>query len=128
LIAVSALIWLLYPVKVFLVTGMLDLKISVPAVAIITFTAYLVSMIPLLPGGLGSYEGTVVLMFAFFGIGPAEGLAVALISRLITFWIPLFWSAASAFYLAVYKPPARQNSTLQADDNRVKGLAALIRH
>ncbi len=127
LIAVSALIWLLYPLKVFLVTGMLDLNIGLPAVAIITFTAYLVSMVPVLPGGLGSYEGTMVLMFSFFGITPAEGLAVALISRLITFWIPLLWSALGALYLVIYKSPAETDSTTKAGDNRTKGLAALIR-
>ncbi len=127
LIAVSALIWLLYPLKVFLVTGMLDLSIGLPAVAIITFTAYLVSMVPLLPGGLGSYEGTMVLMFSFVGIAPAEGLAVALISRLITYWIPLLWSAMGAFYLVIYKPPAETNSPTEASDNRTKDLAALIR-
>ena len=127
LITVSTLIWLLYPLKVFLVTGMLDLNISLRAVAIITFTAYLVSMVPLLPGGLGSYEGTMVLMFSFFGIAPAEGLAAALISRLITFWIPLLWSALGALYLVVYKPPAETSSTTETGNNRAKGLAALMR-
>lgn len=128
LVAISTLIWLLYPVKVFLVTGMLDLELSFLAVTIITFTAYMVSMVPLLPGGLGSYEGSMVLMFSLLGIAPAEGLAVALISRLITFWIPLLWSVLGAFYLAFYKPPAGSSSSSERDKPQKSGIAALVRN
>ncbi len=127
LIAISALIWILYPVKVFLITGMMGLEVGFLAVIIVTFTAYLVSMVPLLPGGLGTFEGTMVLMLTGLGIAPAEGLTVALLSRFITFWIPLLWSALGAFYLAIWKPPAPGKRPVKAEDSAVKGIAALTR-
>jgi len=101
LFSISTLIWMLYPVKVYLVVNMLGLTTDLVTVTMVTFTAYLVSMAPLLPGGLGSFEGTMVLMFSLSGFTPAQGLAVALLSRLVTFWFPLLWSALAAAYLAL---------------------------
>ena len=54
------------------------------------FVAYLVSMLPLFSGGLGSFEGSMALLLLLGGITPAEGLAAALLSRVITYWFPLF--------------------------------------
>jgi len=101
LVGFSALIWVLYPLKVYLVAGMLGLEAGLVTVTIATFTAYLVSMVPLLPGGLGSFEGTMALMFTVSGLPPAEGLTVALLTRLITFWFPLLLSSIGAGYLAL---------------------------
>jgi len=67
LISLSTLVWLTYPVKVLLFARMLGLDIGLFSIAVITFTAYLISMVPLLPGGLGSYEATMALMFTLYG-------------------------------------------------------------
>ena len=101
LVVFSGLIWVLYPLKVYLVARMIGLEAGLVTVTIATFTAYLVSMVPLLPGGLGSFEGTMALMFTVSGLPPAEGLTVALLTRLITFWFPLLLSSISAGYLAL---------------------------
>ncbi len=100
LISISTAVWIAYPLKVYLVARMLELEIGFFPVAIITFTAYMVSMVPLLPGGLGSFEATMALMFSLNGFNPAEGLTVALLSRLVTYWFPLLLSAFAAAYLA----------------------------
>lgn len=100
LVALSTLVWLVYPIKTYLVARMLGLEIGILAIAVITFTAYLVSMVPLLPGGLGSFEATMALMFSLNGFSPAEGLTVALLARLVTYWVPLLLSAVAAAYLA----------------------------
>jgi len=101
LIIVSTLIWLLYPLKVYIVTYMLGFNIDIITVFIIAFTSYLVSLLPLLPGGLGLYEGSMLFMFSIAGYSPAEGLAVALLSRLIIYWFPLLLSAFATAYLAI---------------------------
>lgn len=93
LLFISFLVWGLYPVKVYLVTSMLGYEVAFGAVALATYTAYLVSMLPLFPGGLGTFEGTMALMLSLGGISPAEGLAAALLTRSITYWFPLFLSA-----------------------------------
>jgi len=105
LISISAIIWLAYPLKVYLVSNMLGLNAGFLIVAVITYTAYLVSMVPLLPGGLGSFEATMALMFSLNGFSPAEGLVVALLSRLITYWFPLLFSAFATAYLAYVDQP-----------------------
>ncbi len=103
LVGTATLVWFAYPVKTYLVAWMLGLEITLMQMAVVTFTAYLVSMVPLMPGGLGSFEATMALMFALIGYSPAEGLAVALITRLITYWFPLLLSAVAAAYLAMLR-------------------------
>ena len=100
LIIVSALIWGLYPVKIFIVCRMLSLEADLATAAMITFTAYMISMVPLLPGGLGSFEGSMALLFSLTGVPAVSGLSVALLSRLVTYWFPLILSAPAAAYIA----------------------------
>ncbi len=116
LIALSTLVWLAYPFKVYLVARMLGLETGLITIAVITFTAYLVSMVPLLPGGLGSFEATMALMFSLNGFSPAEGLTVALVTRLVTYWFPLLLSALAAAYLALVGTPG-----LKGEPGRVPG-------
>ncbi len=97
---VSLIIWVFYPVKVYLACTFLGLDVHPFIIGLATLFAYMVSMVPLLPGGLGTYEGTMALFFTLGGLTPAEGLAVALLSRLTTFWFPLLLSALSCIFLA----------------------------
>ncbi len=95
-LALSSIVWILYPVKVFLVVRMLSLEIGFADVAIATYVAYLVSMLPLFPGGLGSFEATMALLLSSAGVSFSQGLAVALLARLVTFWLPLVLSVIAA--------------------------------
>lgn len=98
LLLISLLVWGTYPLKVYMITSMLGLEVDLVTVAIATYTAYLVSMVPLFPGGLGAYEGSMVFMLALSGIAPVKGLAVVLLSRFITYWFPLLLSGGSTIY------------------------------
>jgi len=87
---VSVLIWLGYPLKVHLLAVWgLDLPLSFSVTAAVVLAAYLAGLVPLLPGGLGAFEAVMAGGFAAAGLEPAEGLALALASRMVTFWIPL---------------------------------------
>ncbi len=101
LILISIFIWGLYPLKVYLVVTMLGFGLDIFTIAIVSFSAYLVSLLPLSPGGLGLFEGSMVFMFALVGISPPQGLAIALLSRLVIYWFPLLISAISASILAM---------------------------
>ena len=117
LMSLSFVIWSLYPVKVFIAAAALGLNLEALTAPIATYFAYLVSMIPLLPGGLGTFEGSMAFMFSLGGLSSAEGTAVALLSRGITFWFPLLLSAGAAAYLSL------ENSLLFFKDNSsVKGV------
>ena len=100
LMFISLLVWILYPVKVLIVADMLGFSVGIIPLASAVFTAYMVSMVPLLPGGLGSFEGSMALLLTGMGLTPAEGLAVALVARSITYWFPLLLSAGASTYLA----------------------------
>ncbi len=105
LFLISLFVWALYPFKVYLVTSMLGLDVDMLTVAIATYTAYMVSMIPFAPGGLGTFEGSMALIFTLSGVSPASGLAVALLSRLVTYWFSLLLSAVAAATLALKDNP-----------------------
>ena len=111
ILMVSFAIWAFYPVKVYLACHFLGMEVSLLIIAMATLFAYVISMIPLLPGGLGTYEGTMALFFTIGGLSPAEGLAVSLLSRLVTFWFPLLLSAAASVILlsggALHPAPAQ---------------------
>ncbi len=96
---VSLAIWILYPVKVYLACSFLGMDVHPVVIGLATVFAYMISMIPIFPGGLGSYEGGMTLLFTLGGLSPAEGLAIALVSRLTTFWFPLLLSAGSCLVL-----------------------------
>jgi uncharacterized protein (TIRG00374 family) len=95
-LALISIVWILYPVKVLLVTQMLGIEMEFVDIATATYAAYLVSMLPLLPGGLGSFEVTMAFTLSSMGVSFGEGLAVALLARLVTFWLPLGLSAIAA--------------------------------
>lgn len=89
---ISGIIWFLYPVKIFLSAKMLEFDISLSLVFVMTFSAYCVSMIPLTPGGLGTFEATIALIASMNGLNFSEGIMIALVARTITFWFPLILS------------------------------------
>ncbi|MDF0589764.1 lysylphosphatidylglycerol synthase transmembrane domain-containing protein [Candidatus Methanocrinis natronophilus] len=93
------IVWAFYPVKVYLVAAMLGYEISLMLVIIATYTAYLVSMIPLLPGGLLTFEGSMVLVLVSGGLILPEAFSIAIMARVVTFWIPLLISAAVTLLL-----------------------------
>lgn len=99
LFIVSLLVWGLYPVKIYVVAVMLDLNVSFTVAAAATILAYLVSIAPLSPGGTGTFEGTLAVVFAAVGVPFPEGVTVAVLSRIVTFWFPLVLSAAAAAWL-----------------------------
>ncbi len=97
---VSLLIWVFYPLKVYLACHFLGLEVHPLIIGLGTLFAYMISMLPLLPGGLGTYEAGMTMFLTLGGLSPAEGLAVSLLSRLTTFWFPLLLSALSCLILA----------------------------
>ncbi len=99
LFVISFLIWILYPIKIYLVAASLNFEIGLLLPIIATYSAYLVSMLPITPGGLGTFEGTMASIFMISELSFTEGMTIALLSRSVTFWFPLFLSAICTTYL-----------------------------
>ncbi|RLF93455.1 hypothetical protein DRN45_05325, partial [Thermococci archaeon] len=64
----------------------------------VTILAILVSVVPLLPGGLGTTEGMMILIFSIFGISTAISASVTLLDRLLSYWLGIFIGALCFFH------------------------------
>ncbi|AUG58004.1 hypothetical protein HVS_10545 [Acetivibrio saccincola] len=99
-LVLSLIIWNLFPLKAYLVCVYLSIDISYIPILAITYLTYMIGMVPLLPGGLGSFEASAVLFLSSMGVAAYESLAFALIFRFVTFW---FVFLASGIYVLLYK-------------------------
>lgn len=79
-------IWSLFPYKLLLLTRSLGLTGSVLGIFATTLVSYLVAMIPLLPGGLGSFEVTMTAMLVALGMSNSDSMVASVSFRFITFW------------------------------------------
>ncbi|QGG46627.1 flippase-like domain-containing protein [Heliorestis convoluta] len=62
----SILIWVLFAVKAYIVVLSMEVPISFLVIAVVTFLSYMVAMVPLTPGGLGTFEGAMMLLLSRF--------------------------------------------------------------
>ncbi|ARE86157.1 hypothetical protein CLFO_04730 [Clostridium formicaceticum] len=92
-LTLSVVIWLLFSVKAYLIAKGLNIQLSFIGVAVITYLTYMIGMLPLLPGGVGTFEGSMVFFLLPLGITSHEGIALALILRFVTFWLVFLLSA-----------------------------------
>lgn len=102
LFSLSFMVWGLYPVKIYLTAMVLGVELGLGLVVMATFAAYLVSMLPLTPGGLGTFEGSMALILSVNGVPFAAGVGIALTARLFIFWFPLMVSAIAAMSVMGY--------------------------
>ncbi len=88
----SLLIWGFFGVKSQLILYSLGISLSFGTVAAITYITYMVSMIPLAPGGLGTFEGSMVALLLPLGVLMHAALTAALVIRFVTFWFVVVFS------------------------------------
>ncbi len=98
--ALALLIWLLYPIKLYLLVCQFQADPPLIYIASITFIAYLIGMLPLFPGGLGGFEGTMSSLLTGIGLPLGSSAAITVIFRFITFWFVIILSLV---YTAVYR-------------------------
>ena len=100
-LSASIIVWLLYPLKIYVIFYTLGTDISFGIVACVTFLAYLVGLIPLLPGGLGIYEGSAIALYSILGISLADATVAVIIGRLFTFWFVILLGTLAAIILKI---------------------------
>lgn len=84
--ALSVFIWGLFPIKLVILTRFFGLNGSTVGLVATTLISYLVAMVPLLPGGLGSFEVTMSSILVILGLNKEQSLVVSVSFRFITFW------------------------------------------
>lgn len=88
------LIWGLFSFKLQLVVRGFNIEMDFLTLTGITYLGYIIGMVPLLPGSIGSFESGMVGIFAIKGIGVSKGLAIAVVFRFVTFWFEFIVSLA----------------------------------
>lgn len=99
LYSISFFLWVVYPLKIYAVAYTLGVETTLTIAFVGTYLAYLVSLAPVSPGGVGTFEGMLAVVFLAGGVPFADGLSVAVLSRVVTFWVPLVLSALATAVL-----------------------------
>lgn len=82
----SIFIWAIFPYKLILMVNSFGITSNMIGLFSATLLSYMVAMIPLLPGGLGSFEVTMSAMLIMLGLSAEQGLVISISFRFITFW------------------------------------------
>lgn len=96
----SLSIWMLFPLKMILLVHLFTAGFDPVFLTEVTFISYMVGMIPLLPGGIGSFEATMTSLLVVMQIEHNEALAITLLFRFITFWFVII---ISLIYVGIWK-------------------------
>ena len=104
LLVLSFVMWFLYPVKLYLIAVQFVHETSVIYIGASGFVAYMVAMLPLFPGGLGGFEGSLSGLLAALGFVLSDAVVVAVLFRFITFWLVMLGSLG---FIAVHKISAK---------------------
>lgn len=102
----SVLIWLLFPVKFLLLVKVFSYEADFLTLAGIALVSYLAAMIPLTPGGLGSFEVTMSTLLILLGFQASDVVVITLLFRFITFW---FVVLLSFLFVVIWKILFKEN-------------------
>jgi glycosyltransferase 2 family protein len=83
----TALSWILECIRLFTVFYAFHVEISFVAVVIILLLANVIGVLSALPGGIGSVEISLTGLFIIFGVSSALAGSIALVDRLVSFWV-----------------------------------------
>lgn len=96
----SLIIWGLFPIKMFLLTLPLFPEGHFIYISAITFVSYMVAMLPIFPGGLGGFEGTMSGLLLIMGMSLSDAAVISVVFRFITFWFVIL---ISLLFVSIYK-------------------------
>ncbi|HHW06812.1 MAG TPA: flippase-like domain-containing protein [Clostridia bacterium] len=99
-LGLSFLIWLLFPLKFWLLVRVFTHEVDLFTLAGIAMVAYLAAMLPVAPGGLGSFEVTMSGLLLLLGLPAADVVVITVLFRFITFWLVVL---LSLLFVAVWK-------------------------
>lgn len=108
----SLFIWAFYPVRMYMLAVQFYPQIGLLQIAAITFTAYMVAMLPIFPGGLGGFEVTMSGFLVATGFGISNAAIITIFFRFVTFWFVMLFGIA---FIGIYKFSKRGGCNGQAN-------------
>ncbi|ADH98218.1 lysylphosphatidylglycerol synthase transmembrane domain-containing protein [Salisediminibacterium selenitireducens] len=93
----SVVIWALFYTKGLLLSTAMGLDLSLTGVLLAVFVPYMAALIPVTPGGIGTFEAAMVAVLVSLGTVASTAIVFAVVFRLITFWFGAFVGAGCVF-------------------------------
>lgn len=91
----SMAIWVFWILRTYLVFLALGVSVSFTVLAVVAVVSTFMGMVPFSPGGFGTTEGAMILLFSGFGIEPHIAVSATFIDRFISYWLPSIMGAFS---------------------------------
>lgn len=118
-VAISIPVWLLEISGIYIAAKAIGYSIPFSLAAVAGITSFLSQTIPVTPGGIGVYEGTMVGVFALFGIPVTTGISLALVDHFVRASVTLIFGMISTIHIGFSSRSyfaEKKRSALKADD------------
>ncbi|PKL59221.1 MAG: lysylphosphatidylglycerol synthetase, partial [Methanomicrobiales archaeon HGW-Methanomicrobiales-4] len=106
----SIVIWIMDTMVCLAVSAMFGQSMPYAIVLLAIVAGNLVKAVPLTPGGVGTYEISLAVIFELSGVAPATATLIAVVDHLIKNLITLIGGAASILYFGNWGIPEMMGS------------------
>lgn len=97
---ISIAVWILFPLKMLILSRSMGVDNHFLVLLALTMTAYMIGTLPLTPGGIGTFEGTMLSLLALIAVEQAVAVTITMVFRIITFWLVML---ISLVYTLIYQ-------------------------
>jgi uncharacterized protein (TIRG00374 family) len=98
-VAISIPVWLFEISGIYIASMAIGYKILFSLAAVAGITSFLAQTIPITPGGIGVYEGTMAGVFVLFGIPLSTGVSLALVDHFVRASVTIVFGMISTVHL-----------------------------
>ena len=84
---ISFVVWFLELIRVYIVFMAFGVHVELGMIAAVFLVSTLIGIIPALPGGLGSIDGVMILLYSMAGVTASISTAATLVERMISLWM-----------------------------------------
>ncbi len=113
-IAISVPVWIFEISGIYIAAMAIGYKIPFSLAVVSGITSFLAQTIPITPGGIGIYEGTMAGVLVLFGIPVSTGVSLALIDHFVRASVTIIFGMVSTIHLGFasrgYFAEARKSS------------------
>ena len=113
----SIVIWLVYAIQMYVLAIQMMPEVQFIYIAAITFVSYMVATIPIFPGGLGGFEGTMTALLFLAGFAMSDAAIITILFRFTTFWLLLL---IGLVYVTLYKATNKKYQEKEKANNNKK--------
>ena len=92
-LALGVAIWLLFAFKTYFFIRIIGLAIQVDEAMLVTYSTYMIGLLPISIAGIGTSEVSMGTMLQFFGLHEQVAYYIAIVLRFTTFWFVFLTSA-----------------------------------